>query len=256
MLKCPECKKEYDNEISLNHHWVRGHKLQSKDLYKFLNENYIVCACGCGEEPNYKSITKGFKLYVHGHNKKPPIVYDNGIEKYCPKCKKVLLLSNFGIRNDKQKYQSYCNGCCLRYRNERSSIINKKSSEWYYKNKKRVFARMAYRFKNDISYRITLNMRRYVGDRIRNNIIPAKKYYKTMKLLDCSVETLKEHLENKFIDGMSWKNYGQKGWHIDHIVPCSSFDLRDVEQQKKCFHYTNLQPLWWYDNIKKGNKII
>jgi hypothetical protein len=53
---------------------------------------------------------------------------------------------------------------------------------------------------------------------------------------------------------MSWNNYGIKGWHIDHIKPCSSFDLSDLEQQKKCFHYTNLQPLWWYDNLIKSDK--
>jgi hypothetical protein len=45
-------------------------------------------------------------------------------------------------------------------------------------------------------------------------------------------------------------------WHVDHIIPCSSFDLTDSEQQKKCFHYTNLQPLWAIDNLKKSNKIL
>jgi len=52
---------------------------------------------------------------------------------------------------------------------------------------------------------------------------------------------------------MTWSNYG-KGWHIDHIKPCASFDLSNPEQQKICFHYTNLQPLWAIDNIKKGAK--
>jgi hypothetical protein len=64
-----------------------------------------------------------------------------------------------------------------------------------------------------------------------------------------------KHLESKFTEGMSWSNYGYKGWHVDHIKPCASFDLSDPEEQKKCFHYTNLQPLWWYDNFKKGAKL-
>jgi len=51
---------------------------------------------------------------------------------------------------------------------------------------------------------------------------------------------------------MSWDNYGYRGWHIDHIRPCASFDLTDPEQQRECFHYTNLQPLWWQDNLRKG----
>lgn len=50
--------------------------------------------------------------------------------------------------------------------------------------------------------------------------------------------------------------HGVYGWHIDHIVPCASFDLSKPEEQKKCFHYTNLQALWWRDNIVKGDKII
>lgn len=51
---------------------------------------------------------------------------------------------------------------------------------------------------------------------------------------------------------MSWENYGE--WHIDHIKPCSSFDLSDPKQQKECFNYTNLQPLWAIDNLKKSYK--
>ena len=53
---------------------------------------------------------------------------------------------------------------------------------------------------------------------------------------------------------MTWDNYGE--WHIDHIKPCCGFDLTDFEQQKKCFHYTNLQPLWAKDNITKNGKFI
>jgi hypothetical protein len=66
------------------------------------------------------------------------------------------------------------------------------------------------------------------------------------------VEQLRQHLEAQFTDGMSWDNYGRDGWHIDHIRPCASFDLTDPEQQRQCFHYTNLQPLWAADNIRKG----
>jgi len=61
-------------------------------------------------------------------------------------------------------------------------------------------------------------------------------------------------LETKFLEGMDWDNYGIYGWHIDHIKPCSLFNLENIEEQKKCFHYTNLQPLWAIDNLKKGNK--
>lgn len=103
-------------------------------------------------------------------------------------------------------------------------------------------------------YRIFESLRERIRGLLRNQNV--KKRYKTLELVGCDLKTLKNHLENKFVDGMSWENYGRYGWHIDHIIPCSSFDMRDVENQKKCCHYTNLQPLWWRDNIKKGNRII
>lgn len=76
----------------------------------------------------------------------------------------------------------------------------------------------------------------------------------TINLIGCDIPTLKIHLERLFQNGMTWDNYGK--WHIDHIIPCSSFDLSIEEEQRKCFHYTNLQPLWAIDNLKKANKII
>lgn len=76
----------------------------------------------------------------------------------------------------------------------------------------------------------------------------------TLKLVGCSMEFLRGWLESRFRGGMSWENYGYRGWHIDHIKPCASFDLSVDEQQKLCFHYTNLQPLWASENLKKGSK--
>lgn len=83
-----------------------------------------------------------------------------------------------------------------------------------------------------------------------------KKKTRTAELIGCTVPFLKTYLENKFTNGMSWENQGRNGWHIDHIRPCTSFDLSKVEEQKKCFHYTNLQPLWESENIRKSNKIL
>ena len=73
-----------------------------------------------------------------------------------------------------------------------------------------------------------------------------------MELSGCSKEELYTFLEAEFSEGMTWENYGK--WHVDHIRPCASFNLEDVEEQKKCFHWTNLQPLWAVDNIRKGSK--
>ncbi len=76
----------------------------------------------------------------------------------------------------------------------------------------------------------------------------------TMELCGIDSEGLKKHLESKFSPGMSWENYGRKGWHIDHIIPCARFDVTKIDELRACFHYTNLQPLWAFDNLSKGCK--
>jgi hypothetical protein len=84
------------------------------------------------------------------------------------------------------------------------------------------------------------------------------KYNKRRSFIDfcgCSSEELRKHLESQFVDGMSWENYGIHGWHIDHIMPCSAFNLQDDFQAKTCFNWKNLRPLWASDNIAKSNKI-
>lgn len=95
---------------------------------------------------------------------------------------------------------------------------------------------------------------------LRTRIRMALKYQKTEKanrvlcdLTGCSILELRLYLENQFTEGMTWKNHGMHGWHIDHIKPCAMFDLTDPEQQKECFHYTNYQPLWAVDNLKKSS---
>jgi len=55
---------------------------------------------------------------------------------------------------------------------------------------------------------------------------------------------------------MTWENYGKNGWHVDHIIPISFFNMEDATEQRMCFHYTNLQPLWWKENLEKSNKLI
>lgn len=79
-----------------------------------------------------------------------------------------------------------------------------------------------------------------------------KKAAKSSILLGAPIAVVRAHLEARFQTGMTWENHGK--WHIDHIRPCASFDLSDPVQQKICFHYSNLQPLWAADNAKKGAK--
>jgi hypothetical protein len=81
----------------------------------------------------------------------------------------------------------------------------------------------------------------------------AKKSSKTNDLCGCDISFLKNYLEARFLPGMNWENRSE--WHIDHIIPCKAFDLSNPEQQKKCFHYSNLRPLWVKDNLRKNGKM-
>jgi len=96
---------------------------------------------------------------------------------------------------------------------------------------------------------------------IRNYRTRIKNYMKfnkvsigtgTLELVGLTSQELKEYLESKFVDGMCWDNYGLYGWHIDHIIPLSS--TKNDDDLKKLCHYTNLQPLWSFENLSKGSK--
>jgi hypothetical protein len=157
-----------------------------------------------------------------------------------------------------------------RYRNNEEKIKLKRK-EYYYNNKekclksvsdyskknkeylsKKKLERERIKMKTDLNYKLSKRLRGRINMAVKNKV---KKKLKSFELIGCTVDFLIEYLENKFTEGMSWDNYGDFGWHIDHIVPCASFDLTDEEQQKKCFHYTNMQPLWAVDNLKKGKKL-
>ena len=108
------------------------------------------------------------------------------------------------------------------------------------------------RKKHDVEFRIAKNIRSRVSKAIKLDI----KRGSSIDDLGCSIEFLKKYLESKFTEGMTWDTYGHKGWHVDHIIPLISFNLSDPEEFKKACHYTNLQPLWAIDNLKKNSKIL
>jgi hypothetical protein len=136
--------------------------------------------------------------------------------------------------------------------------IEKKRSIWrtyYYKNNKKLNQKkIKYRNKiyaTDSYFRLYTSIRTRINKVIKNNA----KCKNTIKLLGVpNIKFLKNYLEKKFKPKMSWKKRGLI--HIDHIIPCAAFDLSDPKQQIKCFHYTNLQPLWAHENLSKGAKIL
>lgn len=102
--------------------------------------------------------------------------------------------------------------------------------------------------KNDIQYKRSTNLRRSLNRAIRGGCRGGLY----SKYLGCTIDQLKFYIESRFKEGMSWDNYGQKTWHIDHLEPMCKFDLFNENDLVKVCHYSNLQPLWAKENYKKG----
>jgi len=165
--------------------------------------------------------------------------------KKCGMCKEVKPLDRFETRQRRGKlgvitfHRSYCKECRKIYnrKTRKTDEYRRKNAE--YRRKRR---------REDINF--------LVAHRLRNRLYMAlkgrKKTGKTMHLVGCSKKEMVEWIESQFKDGMSWENI-----HIDHMIPCASFDdLSSPEQQKRCFHYTNLQPMFSLANMGKGAKIL
>lgn len=89
--------------------------------------------------------------------------------------------------------------------------------------------------------------------RLWQSIRGLKTSSSTLDLIGCSTENLKKYLESKFLPGMSWDNYGRGPgkWQIDHIKRLASFNLLDLEEQRRANSYLNLQPIWYEDHLEK-----
>lgn len=167
---------------------------------------------------------------------------------------KVKLYSQEHYKNNKQKRKEQQN----KHYTENKEQYRKRGIERYKKNKKDIDEkrriRLREKYKNDSVYRITNALRCGVYRAIKTG----KKIKRTLDLLGCSVEELKCHIESQFEAGMTWDNWsnGDGFWNLDHIKPVTSFDFSKPESWEQCFHYTNLQPLWWRENVfEKRDKI-
>ncbi len=141
------------------------------------------------------------------------------------------------------------------------------AERWYSKNKERIRAEQriynqahkkeaALRTKNRRANDVEFYLAHILRARLSNALKKDTKNGSFVKDLGCSIKELKFYLEGKFQDGMSWENRGLHGWHIDHVIPLAFFDLTDREQFLRACHYTNLQPLWAVDNIRKGARVV
>jgi|LakMenE01Jun11ns_1017448.scaffolds.fasta_scaffold9556009_2 hypothetical protein len=169
------------------------------------------------------------------------------MKKTCYKCKiEKDRLTDFYLN------ASACKKCSIERGKEYYQKNKDKFKEYKHNNieKFREYQRNYWneRRRKDPTLRLIHNHR----TRVRQALNGIYKSESSLVLLGCKTEELKKHIESLFMEGMNWLNYGE--WEIDHIRPCSSFDLSDPKQQEECFHYTNLQPLWKHDNRLKSDK--
>tara|TARA_R100001129_G_scaffold21331_1_gene13613 strand:- start:1317 stop:2078 length:762 start_codon:yes stop_codon:yes gene_type:complete len=142
--------------------------------------------------------------------------------------------------------------CQKRYYADASSLSVKKKNK---EVKERFMSGKATR--EDIHYITTARLRSRIWEVLkRQKTDLQKKHGTTYELLGCTVDEFRKHFKSMFARGMSWKRLAMGEIHIDHIRPCASFDLTKEEEQRKCFHWSNLQPLWAKDNLIKGAKIV
>ncbi len=125
-------------------------------------------------------------------------------------------------------------------------LVNETQRKYNEKHRERLNKLQCERRKTDINFKLS--------GLLRNRVSRAIKFGSAVRDLGCSIDELKLHLESKFQSEMTWENHGK--WHIDHIIPLCSFDLTNRDQFLQACHYTNLQPLWATDNIRKGGKLV
>ena len=202
------------------------------------------------------------------------------MEKYCRKCQTTKSISEFSknqsqckdcknqhYAQNKDKWKDYAlknkekikevnikwNSLNKEKISSYNSLYNEKNKEkknkgWYewYNNNPTYYKD---RYSNDLNFRMKAILRSRINQALKGNM----KEESSLNLLGCTIEEYKEYLSHQFDENMSWDNYGDY-WEIDHIKPCDSFDLSNLEEQKKCFIFTNTQPMKVINNRIKSNK--
>jgi hypothetical protein len=184
----------------------------------------------------------------------------DGYRRNCKECRKKETKKYY--ENNSEKIKSTVS----KYRKKNPEKVKEIKKKIYERNKDNILkVNKTYRENNrkklnehqrikkskDPIYKLRHNMNARI--KIFLNSKNIQKHNKTFEIIGCSPKELKEHIEKQFTDGMCWDKLG-KHIHIDHIIPLSS--AKNEEEIYKLCHYSNLQPLWALDNIKKGAKII
>lgn len=275
-IKCDNCGNRINRcpskILKYKHHFC-SNNCNSKFLAKNRAKSRICIICGKMKKPpefpaggnRCRSCVNSYLRAYHKRNAKrlsgkAKEKYKENRESILARDKKYRDSNQAKIRNRNRIYM----------RNNRAKInayarklYNSKSEEQrieYAKKKKQYHALPAVRARvrkhnrkrrrTDIQFKLGLNLRR----RILLALKGETKSASTQELIGCTIPHLIIHLESQFKEGMAWENHSLGGWHIDHIVPCVVFDLSDPDQQRRCFNFSNMQPLWAYENLSKHGR--
>ena len=135
-----------------------------------------------------------------------------------------------------------------KYYSDNINKITEYKKEYYKTNRYKIYDYYKTRRLTDNYYKLSTNLR----SRFKSAVKREYKKSSTLSYLGCSIKEFKAYIETKFVENMSWDNYGVCGWHLDHIIPLYGFNLTIDDEIKKAFHYTNFQPLWAKDNLRKN----
>jgi len=219
---CKECCKAQKHEYYLEHQEeikarTKKYREDNKDYYSEYNKEY--------REKNKDKLEERRK-------KNADKIREQKRKLYFDKIKENPDLNKERYALNKDKYAIW-----NRNSHKKNRLKNNKRSNEYAKRKRQ----------EDIGFKLLCALRIRMYDVLKGRT----KSDTTKNLLGCSIEDFKKHLESQFKEGMTWKNHGRKGWHIDHIQQCCTFDLTNEDEQRKCFHYSNLRPLWAEENLKR-----
>ena len=188
-------------------------------------------------------------------------------KRRCRYCEEILPLEKFAVSSKGHHgRKSYCNPCSMEkwqkaYRQLPESRVKKSKHDKKYRSKpgikEKLHKQLNEKYHNNPAHKLKVIMRNRV-----NKILGGKKKSQSfVRDLGCTADELVTHLESKFYSNpktgeiMNWDNHTMDGWHVDHIKPLHEFDLEDEGQFKEAAHYTNLQPLWWWENLEKNRGI-
>lgn len=185
-------------------------------------------------------------------------------KKQCSMCNGIKLLNDFP-NDSKRGYfnkKSYCKSCHLKMKDDYLKRNPQKRAKWNREHKARYKDRYNQKFydklNTDPAFKMTHSLRVSLNKILKRRDI--KKSTSVVRAIGCTQAEFVAHIESQFYPNketgemMTWENHGVWGWHLDHIKPLCSFNLSDPKEVKLANHYTNLQPLWAKENIRKGGK--